>query len=325
VIADWRDHAKSHPLEPIMTLAAEGLVLGAGTIVVKSRSAGSNRFELVTEGAEERILALLSVAYRQAISPNVIDHVRRASAAWGRGEDCLALIHLARAGLPSLPDPERAALRLFLADRLLGQDVTPQQLLEESGIGASPLHVLKWGFNPDEPRVPKGDPGGGEWTIAGGADPAAGQPQPINYTVVQALPADAAVVRGKDGAAIEGGNPKTLLVAPKTADFRYIYADGLSIASAPFPIQIALLRATLSQGGAYDFQRDAVRQEFHPAYANASNYAVGVYMAGAGYSRLETLTIAETYALFNSTNFNSQNQKAWIAQGWDDATAGLWQ
>jgi hypothetical protein len=33
------------------------------------------------------------------------------------------------------------------------------------------VHFAKAGFNPDEPRIPKGDHGGGEWTDGGGSSP----------------------------------------------------------------------------------------------------------------------------------------------------------
>ena len=120
------------------------------------------------------------------------------------------------------------------------------------------------------------------------------------------------------------GDPPTLLIAPPHADYRQVYVAGQSIASLPPLDQIFHIRGALHQGGSYDFQRDAIRQEFQPAYTNASNYAVGVYMAGAGYSLWETQRIAETYAFFNSRNYNSKNQKDWTTAGWNDATAGRW-
>jgi trimethylamine:corrinoid methyltransferase-like protein len=60
------------------------------------------------------------------------------------------------------------------------------------------------------------------------------------------------------------------------------------------------------------------------SYIGAANYAVGVYTAGAGYSLQQTLDIAETYAFYDSSNYNSQNQKDWTTAGWNDATAGRW-
>ena len=39
---------------------------------------------------------------------------------------------------------------------------------------------------------------------------------------------------------------------------------------------------------------------FYPAYVNASNFAVGVFMAGAGYSESETTNIASAFAIATS-------------------------
>ncbi len=139
---------------------------------------------------------------------------------------------------------------------------------------------------------------------------------------VKEPPRDAKIVIPADGVPISGGNPPKLLIAPPHADFRQVYAAGQAIASLPYKEQIRRGYAALHQGGTYDFQRDPITQEAYSAYANASNYTVGVYMAGAGYSRWQTLRIAEMYAFFNSSNYNSQDQEDWTTAGWNDANAG---
>jgi hypothetical protein len=139
---------------------------------------------------------------------------------------------------------------------------------------------------------------------------------------VPGKPSDAVVVKSPDGKPIKAGEPPTTLIAPSRADFHKVYAAGRAIASLPLWSQIPRIRTALHQGGTYDFQRDPVHQKFFPAYTNASNYAVGVYMAGAGQSLSATLLFAETYALFNSSNYDKQRD--WITRGWDDATAGWW-
>lgn len=63
---------------------------------------------------------------------------------------------------------------------------------------------------------------------------------------------------------------------------------------------------------------------FFPAYTNASNYAVGVYMSGAGHSEIVTISIAEYYALRHSSDFGAKEQIGWIERGWQDAHAGYW-
>jgi hypothetical protein len=329
---EWRDQARSHLFEPSLTLTEDGLVLGSETVLAKRRCGGRQRDSaLALSGAEERIVALLSVAYGKAIGPAVLGNLHRASAAWQDGETCLALIHLAHAGLPRLEDDE-ADFRLSAAHRLLASGIAPRDLLEACDIDTAPLDLLKAGFNPDEPRVPAGNPDGGRWTTGDGAEGAssrAGHSAPAAhddqerrhepadtirpttdpsepagtgfqlaaYKVVEGTPKGAVVVVPRDGIPIKAGDPPTLLIAPTGANFRDVYAAGQRISSDPFAFQGAQIKANLQQGGIYDFQRDPIRQETYPAYANASNYAVGIYMAGAGFSLFWTRSIAETYAL----------------------------
>lgn len=149
-----------------MTFTDEGLVLGTGTILAE-RSGRDSSAALMLDGVEERLLALLAIAYGRAVSPKVIGNVRRAAGEWFGGNPCLAYIHLAHTGLPTLDDGE-AAFRLFAADRLIEAGAGPRRLLELCEIDAAPLDLRKAGFNPDEPRVPAGNGReGGEWTDDG--------------------------------------------------------------------------------------------------------------------------------------------------------------
>ena len=277
---EWRKRARAHPFAPTMALTDKGLVLGAGTVLAKSCSAGGSS-ELALQGAAERIIVLLSVAHGRAIDPAVLGNVRRALAARLYGETVIASIHLARAALPRLD--EAAGYRLFAADRLLASGIDTRTLLKACDIDAAIVDLLK-GFNPDEPRVPAGNPDGGEWTDGGDASAPTiagpsghGSNAPISYTRVRGLPADAKPVTPADGISVPDPASATgKLMAPPRADFREVYAAGRRIASDPLPFQIAQIGASLAQGGLYDFQRDAITQEVYPAYANASNYAVGV-------------------------------------------------
>jgi hypothetical protein len=197
--------------------------------------------------------------------------------------------------------------------------------LKACSFDSAPIDLLKAGYNLHQPRVPKGNPNGGQWTAEDGGTSLA-EPGVIftDYKVIKEPPRDAKAVVPPDGVPVSGGDPPTLLIAPRHANYRQVYAAGKAIASAPLQIQIALIRANLRQGGTYDFQRDPIREETQPAYANASNYAVGVYMAGAGYSLELARGMAETYAFFNSSNYGNKNQTAWLEQGWRDANSGRW-
>jgi hypothetical protein len=175
----WVERTRSCPVEPVMTLTEAGLVLGAGTLLMKRRPGSGGGPALRIDGAEQRILALLAVAYERPVPAGVIGNIRRAARDWDGGETCLALIHLARTGLSALTNGELAPFRLFLAERLLDDGFDPRQLLEYCDIDATALDVVKAGFNPGEPRLPAG--GGrasGEWTTDGGTGVAAAQRKP---------------------------------------------------------------------------------------------------------------------------------------------------
>ncbi len=55
---------------------------------------------------------------------------------------------------------KRVAFRLFCAEKLLDAGVTPYELMDG-------LRLAK--YAPDQPRVPAGNPDGGQWTSGGGA------------------------------------------------------------------------------------------------------------------------------------------------------------
>src|SRR5580700_8243674 len=112
----WHARERAAPIHPAMTFAAEGLVLGAGTILVPAE--GIRRLKSL-RGQEQRILALLSAPHGKAVSPSVLGNIERAGKAWSVGDDCLAYIHLAHAGLPSTIDLRSAACRLFIADKAM--------------------------------------------------------------------------------------------------------------------------------------------------------------------------------------------------------------
>jgi hypothetical protein len=320
---DWAECSRLRPLAPVLTIDDNGLVLGT-TVLIPMRRDACVMPTLAIEGAEGRVLALLAIACGETIGPRVLDNIRRASKYWGQGETHLAAIELALSGFPPLDDPNETSFRLFLADKLLVDGLSPRELVKACGIDGAPLDAIKGGYNPNQPRVPAGNPDGGQWTSNTDEPPPAASIEPSDYKLVKEPPRDAKVVIAADGIPISAGNPPTLLIAPPHADFRQVYAAGQAIAAMAPLGQILHIRAALRQGGTFDFQRNPIRQEAYPSYANASNYAVGVYMAGAGYSLWETLHAAEAYAFFNSSNYNSQKQTDWTTAGWNDATAGRW-
>jgi hypothetical protein len=99
------DRPRRRSFEPVMTLTGEGLVLG-GAILAPLCNDRDEGPEIAIDGAEERILALLAVAYGKTAQPGVLGNIRRAARYWQRGEDDLAAIEIALSGLPPLPDAE---------------------------------------------------------------------------------------------------------------------------------------------------------------------------------------------------------------------------
>jgi len=62
-----------------MTFTEEGLVIAAGTFLAKARGDSYGRPAVAIDNSEERILALLAVAYGKAVDLSVLGHIRRAS------------------------------------------------------------------------------------------------------------------------------------------------------------------------------------------------------------------------------------------------------
>jgi hypothetical protein len=72
----------------------------------------------------------------------------------------------------------------------------------------------------------------------------------------------------------------------------------------------------------FDFQRQSDANLFIGKYADASNYAVGVYMRGAGFSLAETQFVAGLFAHTMSSNAGKPEQSTWWTNGWNDANSG---
>lgn len=170
----------------------------AGTVLAKWHGSAAHKTALDL-GSKERLLALLTVAYRRAVAPSVIGNIRRAARDWAAGQPVLAQIHLARSGLPRLEEGEAAPFRLFAAERLIEQGTSARNLLKSLDLDTGGLDLLKAGFTPDEPRVPAGNPDGGKWTDGGEttADPTIRQ-QPLLIPAADRGPAGKPFPADKD-------------------------------------------------------------------------------------------------------------------------------
>ena len=185
------------PFQALPVIEDDGLQLGCGTVLVRMAVTRSGDSCLAIDADQERLLALLSAAYARQVDPAVVKQIRRASAQWQSGEKASAHIELAFARLPRLRSGEDA-FRLFLAEDLLAQGITPRSLARQLGFDPT---LLK--YDPDQPRVPVGSGRqSGRWT-SGGANlttPDAGPGDEANRTNgrTEALVSGAAVRTGVD-------------------------------------------------------------------------------------------------------------------------------
>ena len=164
----WHVRKRAVPISPVLNLTPEGLVLGAGTVMVPADGPRQLRS---MRGQEKRVLALLSAAYGKAIAPSVLGNIERAAKAWSEGDDCLAYIHLAHTGLRELADPYDAAQRLFIIEAFMKLGTSSRAGFEAFHFGAAYINAVEKFFNPDEPRVPAGSGRtSGEWTRDSGSD-----------------------------------------------------------------------------------------------------------------------------------------------------------
>jgi hypothetical protein len=160
---EWLARERVVPISPVLNLAPEGLVLGAGTVLVAAD--GERRLRSV-QGEQARVLALLSAAYGAAVKPSVLGNIERAAKCWREGDDCLAIfIHLAHTGLAAPRDPRAAACRLFVTDQLMKAGVSSRIVFEALEVGAAYIEAVEKLYNPEQPRVPAGSGRtSGEWT-----------------------------------------------------------------------------------------------------------------------------------------------------------------
>jgi hypothetical protein len=179
----WEAVAERH-ISSEMSFDGDLLVLGARTRLAK----------VGVELDELRLTALLAAAHGRSVAWPSLRHIQRALEKKRDGDLVLALIHLALSGTAKLEDPKEDARRLFLADALLSDGVEPKVILKGLGLDPRPLDQGLDKYNPDQPRVPAGNPDGGQWTSEDWAG--ASNPQPQRPKGVEV--ADASATRGRE-------------------------------------------------------------------------------------------------------------------------------
>jgi hypothetical protein len=81
----------------------------------------------------------------------------------------------------------------------------------------------------------------------------------------------------------------------------------------------------LVTSGTFDFQRvqdSAGNTTFYSGYTNASNFAVGAYLNGAGLSQAGATEIPAIFAFFESSNAGDPNQALYQNAGYQAAASG---
>jgi hypothetical protein len=141
----------SLPFAAVPVLTDMGLVLGHGSLLAYMGRTRAGEPKLMLQRDEARLLALLGAAYGRQMSPRIMHHVARASEQWARGETALAQFELAFAHLPRLQTREEA-FRLFLAEEVLAQGMSPHELTKALGFDPA---LLK--YDADQPREPAGN------------------------------------------------------------------------------------------------------------------------------------------------------------------------
>jgi cell wall-associated NlpC family hydrolase len=160
----WADEGRYRETHRTLTFTKRGLEIGNGTVVVKYSRDDWKRRILWIDGQEERILALLSVAWDQPMPDGIIEHFHSASRAFSKGELSLAHIHLAYTGLQPLEADEETLRLLFMAEGFLRAGVPGNEIRKAWGLGWSNFHK----FNPN--HYPAGDSRGGQFAPKDGGD-----------------------------------------------------------------------------------------------------------------------------------------------------------
>ena len=105
--------------------------------------------------------------------------------------------------------------------------------------------------------------------------------------------------------------------APPGTNYNDVYRAGQNGGYDPIAANEAI-----GHFGKYDFQRNYTDYAFIGAYTDASNFSVGVYMRGAGFSRDRTIAIGTAFARLMSKNAGAAAQADYWKAGWDAANSG---
>ncbi len=112
----------------------------------------------------------------------------------------------------------------------------------------------------------------------------------------------------------------TSYVAPPNFSLRAIVGAGQAAGRNLFA-----LRRAVGQGGTFDFQRvtdSAGNIQFYSSYTPVSNFAVGAYEFGSGFTRGQGDFLSNLYATLFSSNAGDLKQALYRHLGYDAAAKG---
>lgn len=182
----------------------------------------------------DAILALAGLALGQPAPAALASTLAKAHADWRGGDRALANIRLALFPLPHARSD--AALLVAFGRRALEDGMAPDALLRALDLDPRAYGLSK--YSPDQPRVPRGQHGGGEFAGPGLSVSFADAP-------VNAAPAAAAAAATPDASVIA----RLVEVAPEVpelfAGITELSLEALAAFASSFPLSIAVLGALI--------------------------------------------------------------------------------
>jgi hypothetical protein len=152
----WTARVQFHEQFDWITWTPEGAKLGRATLL--ARRVRDDRV---------RLQALLSVAFQKRFEPSALRLLEFAEAAYEQGDIAKSARHVALARFPKFVS-RADHCRLYVTAGLIDSGLlTSAELLKAYDLEERELGAIK-GYDPNEPRVAPGNPGGGQWTAGGG-------------------------------------------------------------------------------------------------------------------------------------------------------------
>jgi hypothetical protein len=105
--------------------------------------------------------------------------------------------------------------------------------------------------------------------------------------------------------------------APPEANWVKVYETGKAVGFNP-----SRIGEFIGRFGTFDFQRQAGKGLFILPYTPASNYGVGVFMNGAGFSLAQVKILGTTFKIVTGSTAKLEDLYKWWELGWMDANSG---